>query len=860
MSNIQFLSPLALWGFATIPLLWWLIRLTPPSPQQQSFPALILLRDLAPASQSPANTPWWLILLRLTLLSLLVLGLARPVIAPTAQLPGTGTITILVDNGWASGDSWPQWQTALNNLCQQAEREQRDLLIIPTAPEQRSGNLTPLGPTSAITLCPTLAKLQPHPWPVDHAATNQLLNKLPNNITWFNDGLASAATETLYAQLRKNNLTLYQPDHPPYLLQPNRDNTNTALAITVTRADTTASADILLTAQDKNGHTLGLGQGSFKPREKNLTITFDLPNDLRNQTTRLVLQDSHTAGGIYLLDTSAIRHPIGLIGDEVSQHAQPLLNGLHYLEHALEAHQQVTIGTVEDLIAQKVTLICNTNERALLSSTEPTLTNWVQQGGVLVQFAGAELASDSALLPTVLRQNRRDMGGIFSWEKPQSLTAFPKESPFAGLPIPPDVSINQQRLADPAGLTASNSWARLSDGTPLVTGKKMGRGMIVLFHIPASPGWSNLPLSGLFVQMLERLVTLSATGSVTTTSNSTLAPYLLLDGFGQLHTAEATALTPEAQKSYQASPEHPPGLYGTTNNNRAFNLGQSISNLTPFTPTESTQLTREQNTNELRPALLTLALILFLADLILVLSMQGLFRWSPAALLLALILTTPAHAATDETTALSEKIWLGHITNGAGERSMIAASGLTTLAERIRQKTAVEQIGVLPINLEQDDLSLVPFLYWPLTENPSLSPAAQQKLQDFFTHGGMLLIDLTSDPENNLTLRESGIPLPMLAPITAEHPALRTFYLLRDCPGENTSGAVWSERDVSTRQDNVPALFIGSRDWSSAWSHPSTRQEEMATRCGLNLVMYALTGNYKMDQVHVSSILERLNR
>ena len=37
-------------------------------------------------------------------------------------------------------------------------------------------------------------------------------------------------------------------------------------------------------------------------------------------------------------------------------------------------------------------------------------------------------------------------------------------------------------------------------------------------------------------------------------------------------------------------------------------------------------------------------------------------------------------------------------------------------------------------------------------------------------------------------------------------------------------------------------------------------QREMAYRVGVNLVMHALTGNYKADQVHVPDILQRLRR
>ena len=57
--------------------------------------------------------------------------------------------------------------------------------------------------------------------------------------------------------------------------------------------------------------------------------------------------------------------------------------------------------------------------------------------------------------------------------------------------------------------------ARLRDGTPLVTSRKFGEGRIVLFHVTANAKWSNLPLSGLFVNMLRRIATLGSLGGGT---------------------------------------------------------------------------------------------------------------------------------------------------------------------------------------------------------------------------------------------------------------------------------------------------------------------------------------------------------
>ena len=56
---------------------------------------------------------------------------------------------------------------------------------------------------------------------------------------------------------------------------------------------------------------------------------------------------------------------------------------------------------------------------------------------------------------------------------------------------------------------AAKTWARLADGTPLVTADRRGKGLIVLFHVTADTTWSNLPLSGLFVDMLRKIVALA---------------------------------------------------------------------------------------------------------------------------------------------------------------------------------------------------------------------------------------------------------------------------------------------------------------------------------------------------------------
>ncbi|MBU0860066.1 MAG: DUF4159 domain-containing protein, partial [Alphaproteobacteria bacterium] len=77
------------------------------------------------------------------------------------------------------------------------------------------------------------------------------------------------------------------------------------------------------------------------------------------------------------------------------------------------------------------------------------------------------------------------------------------------------------------------------------------------------------------------------------------------------------------------------------------------------------------------------------------------------------------------------------------------------------------------------------------------------------------------------------------------------------------------EEQSANGRDNVSSLIIGSHDWAAAWASAGgsgtrlsggARQQEIALRFGVNAVMYALTGNYKADQVHLPHILERLGQ
>ncbi|MBR0652654.1 hypothetical protein GXW78_23555, partial [Roseomonas terrae] len=122
---LAFAAPWLLLALPALPVLWWLLRVSPPAPKSQAFPAIRLLRDLPPVEETPHRTPWWLLLLRMAAAALLILGLARPVWQPMGVGGGSGPLLLVIDNGWAAAPDWPARMAAAGGALDAAAREGR---------------------------------------------------------------------------------------------------------------------------------------------------------------------------------------------------------------------------------------------------------------------------------------------------------------------------------------------------------------------------------------------------------------------------------------------------------------------------------------------------------------------------------------------------------------------------------------------------------------------------------------------------------------------------------------------------------------------------------------------------------------
>ncbi|MGH7043869.1 MAG: BatA domain-containing protein, partial [Acetobacteraceae bacterium] len=173
-----FTAPLVLAAFVVLPLLWWLLRVTPPAPRREVFPAVRLLFDLVAPEETPARTPWWVLALRLLAAGLVILGLAGPVLRPGAVLPGHGPVLLAIDNGWAAAAGWSERQRAAAAVLTQAERAGRGVALFATAADGEGAAplVSPVLPAAVQRA--RLTALRPEPWPSDRRADAMALARL----------------------------------------------------------------------------------------------------------------------------------------------------------------------------------------------------------------------------------------------------------------------------------------------------------------------------------------------------------------------------------------------------------------------------------------------------------------------------------------------------------------------------------------------------------------------------------------------------------------------------------------------------------------------------------------------------------
>ena len=907
LGALSFLSPWILAGFAAVPVIWWLLRLTPPAPSRVRFPPIQLLLALVNRNESPAKSPLWLLLLRILLVCLVILGAAHPILNAGGELGGSGPVVIVVDDDWSSARDWPSRRAMMENLIDRADRDRRSVAIVSTAPvaaldSTDDGSAAPVRLMRADEARDQLDSLQPKPWPTNRLAALKALDdadirrsQSAAQVIWLINGLDEGTFDESVSRLRSLGPLAVVKDgegRPALILRaPGAE--GGALAVPVIRADPAPAAIAWLRAVAEDGRLLARQEVRFSPGAVKAEARFELPSEQRNTLARIEIEQNETAAAVFLVDERWRRRPVGIVSGESRLSEQPLTGKLFYLDRALSPFTEVRVGTVGELLKRELAVLILADPGRIEPAERTQLQGWVEKGGVVIRFAGPRLAEDAdPLLPVPLRQGDRVMGGSMSWEKPAHLAPFDETGPFRGLRIPDDVTVERQVLAQPALDLAEKTWARLSDGTPLVTADKRGDGWTVLVHTTANAAWTSLPLSGIFVEMLQRLIGLSQ-GVASGVSRTPLPPLELLDGFGRLRQPPATALAIPGGEAdvIRPGPRHPPGYYGTESVRRALNLAQSLKDpvaIGPLPAGVAEQAYGADRETDFKPWLLLAALLIATIDLLASLWLRRMLWLRPAATAVLLAATmgmaAPAMAQTSTSfgpgdgynKAASLTTRLAYVITGNQVVDQVSYAGLRGLSAVVNRRTAAELGDPIGVSPDVDDLSFYPLIYWPLAqEQAALTPEAAARLNAFMRNGGTILFD-TRERGNPglgglLPRLTQGLDIPKLTPMPQDHVLTRSYYLMKEMPGRFIGGTLWVERTGERINDGVSSVIVGGNDWAGAWATDGQRplfsvepggdrQREFAYRFGVNLIMYTLTGNYKADQIHIPEILKRLDR
>ena len=857
MAAIAFLNPWMLTALVGLPLIWLILRLTPPRPRRIAFPPTRILLGLRDEEKTPAKTPWWLTALRTLLLALAIVALARPVLQPDARLTGGGAQPLLIvfDNGWDTAADFELRRQAAAAAIEEAAGDGRPVVLAPTAEPAD----WPLAAAGAGTQADRLAALQPRPYLADHAAfAARLAGALAParaEVLWFAGALDSGGTTALIGALDgiATAGAIVAGDRPVHALRPPE---NAADGIRIAIAGTGGGERIEIAGHDEKGRRI-LAHPATLEEDGTASVQIELPVELRNALTRFTIAGHEGAGAVQLLDSRWRRKTVGLVAGEIGGAAQPLLAPLTYVERALARRADIiapdtrTIAAaLSSLLARGVSVIVLTDTGTLLPETVDALAAWIDAGGTLVRFASPSLAdSDQRLLPVRLREGERALGGSLSWQEPQPIGRFAASSPFSEISVPADVRVDRQILADPQGLDEAVVWAELADGTPLVTARSQGAGRIVLFHVTADPRWSSLPLSGSFVEMLAALVdSAQAVGPIEAEAAAgapdarfgnaaTLpwAPVNVLDGYGRLTAPAADATLIADIEAIAPSAETPPGYYERAGTLRALNAVDADTRLTPLDAaalgwTGAVRTLTPRQAAPLWPWALGLAALLAILDGIAVLALSGTFAGrlarataataAVAALALLLALAPRSVLAQDDTARATTdddevaaalnatlKTRLAYVLTGNASIDGTSRAGLSGLTAYLASRTAMEPGEPVGVDIERDELAFFPFLYWAVDADAPIPPAdVMARIDAFMKNGGTILFD-TRDADGAFTpgvfsasaetdrLRAilSFIDVPPLEPVPPDHVLTKAFYLLSDFPGRWESSALWVE-------------------------------------------------------------------
>jgi hypothetical protein len=863
------IAPLILAGLVALPLLYWLLRALPPQPRRAVFGGTYFLRELSTPKRKPVSTPLIILILRLLAFAALLIGLAGPLLGQSGERRA-GNLTLVVANGW---DAAQHWSTIGEIGRREIARTDGSVTLVAGDGEVIGSGLEREDALSGFEA------IAPMPRLTDWGAVAARTAEAEGDVAVLTGGVAPEGETSLGFLM---GARVFLPEGPSFALAAATIG-NDEIRVPVLRSRVSGPQSVRVAALSSDGRAITTAEAAFGPSDRAAEASFRLPLELRNEIARFQVEGTRSAGATRLLGSDSRRTLAALVGSR----ADNLRDGGFYIARALDPVAQLVEGPILSVVRRDPGMIVLDDVGTFQPQERRALETYVREGGLLVRFAGgnllsADTPSPDPLLPAPLLGGDRSLGGALTWAEPQAVAELSAGMPLQDLAITETIPVRRQVLIEPG---TAQVWASLADGTPLISARREGSGLVVLIHVSAVPTWSDLPVSGLFPAVLQRLSLLARTSAAEASSGEGPLPaQQLLTGAGGLVRADA-GTPPLSEES-----ENPaPGLYGDAARVvavNAFEGGEFRSITRRDLPSGISYLHRgTERQTDLTMPLLVFALILLIIDGIVSLRRFGSGKAATAAAsLLAAAVLVPGDAGAQIRPPLPQKaseaalsLRFAYVGTGDAALDRLSEAALNGLSTEATRRSSLEPAAAQRVDLDRDELSVYTILYWPIRpSHPEPSESALQRLEEYMAGGGMLIID-TGDgasPGRSGILADTmrRLDAPPLEPLPEDSVLLFSFYRLDDLHGRNSGGQVWVEavNGLDQRRDGVPSLIVAGRDWASAWAldergiplRPAgpggEARREYAFRAGINMAMVAVTGNYKADQADVQSMLDEL--
>ena len=350
------------------------------------------------------------------------------------------------------------------------------------------------------------------------------------------------------------------------------------------RADAAPPAELVVRAVGDDGRLLGAHPRRVRRRRDAARSRSPMPSELRNRATAIAIEGEASAGAVLLLDERWRRRPVG-IAARARRPAEPLLSGAYYLDKRAYARSARCGPALSTTAAQRRASRCwrcPTCRRPGLPRSARIIAGW-KTAARYCASPGPHLAEQPRTIfcryacgAAAARWAARCRGRSRRRSRP-----LPRQ-PLRRARRSADVTVSRQVLAEPTLDLGGKTWARLTDGTPLVTAEQARQGL-------ADPH-SHHRRSGLVEPRHLRPLRQHAPPHRRAEPGRRRQHRQAPCRRSRRSTAMAGSHAPAAAETIAAgafaatlaSAQHPPGFYGTEDSRRALNLAPAVKSFAPL--------------------------------------------------------------------------------------------------------------------------------------------------------------------------------------------------------------------------------------------------------------------------------------